>query len=410
MNSIKIQYPNKLDKIFDKLNKNGIKIILVGGYVRDSLLEIESKDIDIELFNLKSFLLLEEILNEFGDINSVGKSFGVCKLRYKEFDLDFSLPRTDSKHSKGHKGFHIDIDTTLDFKKAASRRDFTINSMGYDIREEKLLDPFNGLQDLKSSLIKAVDLKKFGEDPLRVLRAIQFASRFKFKIDETLFIECKNMIQNNILEELPKERIFTELQKLLLKSTQPSRGLELAKKLNISQYFGEYLNLVMLDYYALHKSGEEKVDIVIFLSLLYSKTTLYQLHTITDKIKLTDTIRTLLEVENTFILNSLSDYELYKLATKVNIKLFLLYLDAKYLGEKKREIQKIRERARELNILVTKAPAIIQGRDIIALGLHPSKAFKKILSEAYTAQIKGLFKTEKEAYQWLKRYVQELNI
>ena len=102
-----LDYPNKLNIIFDKLLINSIKPIIVGGFVRDFLLKIDSKDIDIELYGISSFEKLEHILEEFGDVNSVGRSFGVCKLKVDDLDIDFSFPRIDSKIDKGHKGFDV---------------------------------------------------------------------------------------------------------------------------------------------------------------------------------------------------------------------------------------------------------------------------------------------------------------
>jgi len=398
-----IDYPNKLDIIFDKLNKYNVKIVLVGGYIRDSLLQIDSKDIDIELFNIKSFILLEEILKEFGDVNSVGKSFGVCKLRYGELDLDFSLPRTDSKHSEGHKGFEVTTNSKLDFKSAASRRDFSMNAMGYDVIKRELLDPFNGFDDLNNSLIKAVDLKKFGEDPLRVLRAIQFSARFEFRLDEPLFKECKQMISNDILKELPHERIFTELQKLLLKSNKPSIGLKLAKDLGISEYFGEYLSFDEIDYFTSHKTGDDKKDILIFLALLYTKNSFYQISNITSEVKLIRNVEIFLETKDAFPLETYSDYDLYRLATIVDVELFSSYLNARYLGDKIAQITTLKSKAQKLGILNTQIPALIQGRDIIALGKSQSREFKIILDEAYTAQMKGEFTSPKTAEVWLKK-------
>ena len=132
-----IDYPNELNIIFDKLNNYSIKPIIIGGYVRDFLLNKSSKDIDIELYGIASYEKLEKLLQEFGSVNSVGKSFGVCKLQFDDLDLDFSLPRIDSKINKGHKGFEIQTDETLDFITATSRRDFTINAIGYDVIEKK---------------------------------------------------------------------------------------------------------------------------------------------------------------------------------------------------------------------------------------------------------------------------------
>jgi len=406
-NKIILDYPNKLNIIFDKLDKYDIKIILIGGYVRDFLLNIRSKDIDIELFNIKSFALLEEILKEFGDVNSVGKSFGVCKLKYCGVEVDFSLPRTDSKHTKGHKGFEVSVDSTLDFKTAASRRDFTINAMGYDVKKEEFLDPFNGFNDLKNSLIKAVDLNKFGEDPLRVLRAVQFASRFNFTLEKALFTECKKMIKEEVLKELPKERIFTELQKLLLKSSQPSLGLKLAKELGVVNYFGEYETLAQLDYFAMNKTANDKTDILIFLTLLYEEKSFNQLHNITNEVKLIQNIALFLELKNSFSVDSFSDYTLYLLATKVNIEIFFFYLNALYLGKKEQNILKMRTRAEELDIVTEKLTPFIQGRDLIGLGLKASKEFKNILDETYAMQMKGVFHTKEEAIKYLKNYLRD---
>ncbi len=98
-----INYPSKLNIIFDKLKNYGIKPVIVGGFVRDSLLKIESKDIDIEVYKVSSFAQLEDILKEFGNVNVVGKSFGVCKLKFEDYDLDFSFPRIDNKVKSGHR-------------------------------------------------------------------------------------------------------------------------------------------------------------------------------------------------------------------------------------------------------------------------------------------------------------------
>ncbi|MCD6173918.1 MAG: CCA tRNA nucleotidyltransferase, partial [Sulfurimonas sp.] len=221
-NEINFEYPNYLQIIFDKLNENKIKPIIVGGYIRDYLLNISSKDIDIELYGINSFEQLEKILEEFGEVNSVGKSFGVCKLSLKNQEIDFSLPRIDNKISSGHRGFDIIINQNLDFKTASSRRDFTINAIGYDVISKKILDPFNGLSDLKNKTLKAVNIEKFIQDPLRVFRAVGFYSRFKLNIDKKLFKICKKMCDDNVLDELPQERIFNEIKKIILKSPKPS--------------------------------------------------------------------------------------------------------------------------------------------------------------------------------------------
>ena len=412
-----IDYPNKLDKIFDKLLISSIKPIIVGGYVRDSLLKIESKDIDIELYGISSFKKLEEILEEFGEVNSVGKSFGVCKLKFDDLDLDFSFPRIDSKIDRGHKGFEVTINPSLDFKTATSRRDFTINAIGYDIESKKILDPYKGREDLKNKVLKAVDIQKFTDDPLRVLRAIQFSARFNLSIDNELFITCKDMIKNSLLDELPKERIFLEIQKLLLKSPAPSLGIILLKKLGSLKLFIELLNLqetdfnqtlMAVDKMSTLKTTDETTNTVLMLALLSYKLSISSrekfLSQLTNSKSLIAKILILLNHLNSINFNKFIDYNIYILATQVNIEEFILFHKAISNSEKKlQSLDKLQERAKELGILNTKAEAILQGKDIIKLGLKPSKEFSKILDRAYRAQISGKFTTKKDGSIWLKK-------
>ncbi len=407
-----MNYPSQLQPIFNTLLEQNIKPIIVGGFVRDSLLEIESKDIDIELYNLASLDSLEKILAEFGDVNSVGKSFGVCKLTLKDLDIDFSLPRRDSKISKGHAGFKITTDSSLDFPTATSRRDFTMNAIGYDVSTHKLLDPFNGIDATKSKLISAVDLSKFDEDPLRVLRAIQFASRFEFHLDDALFEKCKTMLQNSVLEELPKERIFEEIKKLLLKSKKPSIGFKLLQELGGFTYFKELaslsdeafaLTLKRLDYLASLDTKGKRLALMLSLLTqplqLQERTTFLQRFTNKKELLQEVLLFTTIRVD----VNNFSDYDIYLLATQVTIKTFLYYLEALSLGSDQKQVEKIKQRAIELNVLEKKAPALLLGRDLISLGLKPSEKFSTILHDAYLAQINALFHTKDEAIEWVKK-------
>ncbi len=411
-----IDYPNKLNNLFDKLLNLNINPIIIGGYVRDFLLKIESKDIDIELYGISSFSKLEEILQEFGDVNSVGKSFGVCKLKVDDLDLDFSFPRIDSKIEKGHRGFEVKIDSLLDFKTATSRRDFTINAIGYDIKTKEILDPFNGIKDLKNKILRAVDIDKFQDDPLRILRAVQFSSRFNLSIDDELFLTCENMIQNSLLEELPRERIFIEIKKLLLKSSNPSHGIVLLKKLGAFSFFTEFskLNtkefeetLIALDKMSSLKTKDDATNTILMLTTLSYKLPLELcgkfLTQLTNNKNIHNRVLTLVEYQNFIEFNTFKDYDIYQLATKTIISEFILF--SKAIAEPQieiKDINRLKIRAEELNILNTKAQPILQGKDILNLGLKPSKEFSKVLERAYKAQISGVFKTKGEACLWLK--------
>ena len=412
-----INYPQKLDPIFHKLDKICAIPVIVGGFVRDSILKIASKDIDIEIYGLESFESLESILNEFGSVNSVGKSFGVCKLTIGDLDLDFSLPREDSKISIGHKGFNIRIDSTLDFKTASSRRDFTINAIGYDVIRKTILDPFNGIEDLNNNILRVVDEIKFQEDPLRILRAVQFSARFNLKIDLQLLLLSQQMCKDRMLKELAKERIFDEIKKLLLKAEKPSIGLKLLKKIGALVEFPHLPNLNTTDWNDILTTTDRmkaiipvKNQIVLMLS-----TICYKL----DEIQIQEFIRYLTNEKNilkqvlvltkNINLYNHTDYQLYKLATILKIEELILLNKAIYqegsLNYKK--ILSIEKRAKELKIINSPYKAIIEGKDILKFGIKPSKIYSKILNDAYEAQINSIFKTRKEGLTWLKNYIEK---
>ncbi|WP_457749698.1 CCA tRNA nucleotidyltransferase [Sulfurimonas sp.] len=407
-----IKYPKSLDTIFHKLYKNNITPVIVGGYIRDNFLHVSTNDIDIELYGVASLDTIEKILKEFGNVNSVGKSFGVCKLSYKGLDLDFSLPRKDNKIASGHQGFNISLIANLDFKTAASRRDFTINAIGYDVKNKKILDPFDGRKDLHNKILKAVDNKKFGEDPLRVLRAVVFASRFDLVLDKSLELTCKKMIQNRLLDELPKERIFQEIKKLLLKSDKPSSGFYLLKKLGGFSFFQEFDTLSNTAYKeildALQKLKNfhitnEKEFVTLALALLTSKFSQTQTQTflkrITNEKTVIEKVFTLHQLE--FNLNNFSNYDIYQLATKIDIELYCYYLHVTDTQQEK--IDSLYKQAKKLGVLHKALVPLIGGKDLIELGLEPSQEFSNILSNAYEAQMQDTFKDKQAAITWLKK-------
>ena len=271
---------NKIAKAIAGSKGHGI---LVGGAVRDHFMDRRiSKDLDVEVFGL-SMQELESVLQEFGNIHAAGKSFGVLKLKTPTAEYDFSLPRREQKTGKGHRGFKIISDPAMSFKEAASRRDFTVNSMGYDLLENTLLDPFEGIADIKHKKLRHVG-PAFAEDPLRVFRAMQFSARLEFKISAQTAKFCRKLD----LSELPRERIFEEFRKLLLKSKRPSIGLKAAKQLGVLNYFPELKALIgvpqdpkwhpegdvwthtlmVLDEAARLRTGIEKKDMVLMFGAL----------------------------------------------------------------------------------------------------------------------------------------------
>jgi tRNA nucleotidyltransferase (CCA-adding enzyme) len=207
---------------------HGGRALIVGGWVRDRLREQPTSDIDMEVFGIPQDRL-RELLAPFGRVEAVGQSFAVYKVATPQGTIDIALPRRDSKVGRGHKGFDVAGDPAMSFEEAARRRDFTINAISWDPLTDEYIDPFAGRADLARRLLKAVDESTFGDDSLRVLRAIQFASRFEYALDDRTATLCRRLP----LDDLPAERIWGEIEKLLLLARRPSIGFALALDLGI---------------------------------------------------------------------------------------------------------------------------------------------------------------------------------
>lgn len=210
----------------------------VGGYVRDKILGTVSKDIDIEIHELNDDKLYE-ILKELGEPINIGNSFGIYTLRHH--NIDISLPRKEDNNGRGKKDIAQYVDPFIGTKKAAMRRDLTINALMENILTGEIVDHFNGVGDIKNGIIRHVDTTTFSEDPLRVLRVAQFSARFNFSIAEETIQVSKRLNLNNI----PKERIFIELEKALLKARHPSLFFETLRDMEqLDEYFPEVKNLI----------------------------------------------------------------------------------------------------------------------------------------------------------------------
>jgi len=219
-------------ELSEAVRAEGGRALLVGGCVRDELMGKQPKDWDLEVYGVDP-ARLRELLDRFGSVNVVGEAFTVYKLGAH---LDVSLPRRERKTGRGHRAFIIEGDPAMTVQKATSRRDFTINAILKDPLTNEIFDPFDGRVDLNKKILRAVSPETFSEDSLRVLRAAQFAARFKFDI-EPQTIELSRSID---LSDLPAERIWGELEKLLLRARCPSIGLDWLRKLTVvDQLFPE---------------------------------------------------------------------------------------------------------------------------------------------------------------------------
>lgn len=461
---IKPNIPNILEEILTHLRKIGATPILVGGCVRDSFLNIPCKDYDIEIFGINSIETIENSLKKFGNVKLVGKSFGVLTLSVEGFDFDFALARTEKKIGLGHGDFEVSTNANLSYKEAALRRDFTINSIGYDFDKKKFLDPFNGINDLRNKTLRHINDDTFIEDPLRVYRVVQFASRFEFSINDKTKELCKKMVLNDDLKYLASERIYEEFKKLFLKSKKPSIGFTLLKELGVLKYFPELQALVncqqdkeyhpegdvwihtlmTLDEMAKIIKEENILDEYRILYLFYAELC----HDLgkpycTEEIKgritshkheslglePTKTFLTRLTKEKKFVdiilplvKNHLAPFQLYlansslkavkRLSLKVNIEDLCLVCLADCLGRDIKDKEKcpkatswLLNQAKELNIENTALKACIQGRDLIALGFKPSKEFKEILDFALDLQIDDNLEKDKILDKIIDKYI-----
>lgn len=224
----------------------GGRAYFVGGYVRDLFMGRKNKDIDIEIHGI-SEADIGKILMSLGKVMEIGKSFGIYGL--KGYNLDIALPRRERATGKGHRDFDVEVNSHLGTLNAAMRRDFTINALMQDILTGEIIDHFGGRSDLEKGIIRHVNNKSFSEDPLRVLRAAQFAARFSFAVSEDTIKLCRNID----LTALPKERILSELSKALLKSDRPSVFFEVLRSMDkLDDYFPELKELIGIEQNPVH--------------------------------------------------------------------------------------------------------------------------------------------------------------
>lgn len=214
---------------------------VVGGAVRDWLLGLPAKDLDLEVGGA-SFGDLHRVLAPLGATDVVGRSFGVIKLRLASgVEYDISLPRRESKTGAGHRGFAVQLDPALSDAESAARRDFTVNAIAWDPVARVSIDPHGGEADLRVGRLRHTSAA-FAEDPLRVLRGMQLAGRFGFKLDAATAELCRAIAPT--FAELPVERVWHEWAKWAEKSARPSCGLAVLLETGWLGHFPELAALV----------------------------------------------------------------------------------------------------------------------------------------------------------------------
>ncbi|HLH42944.1 MAG TPA: HD domain-containing protein [Bryobacteraceae bacterium] len=461
--------PPPLEEVVRALHGSHLHVVVVGGAVRDALLGLPPKDFDIEVYGA-SYDRLAELLSGFGRVDLVGKAFGVVKLfRAGLGEVDFSIPRRESKIGLHHRDFRTAFEDAITPREAASRRDFTINAIAYDPVRDELLDYFGGEQDLKNRKLRATS-DAFREDPLRVLRGMQFACRFDLEIDEATAEMCRSIAGE--YATLARERVAEEFMKWAIKSERPGRILEYLKKTGWAVHFPEIAGLdgvpqdpewhpegdvgrhtmLVVDAGARiavreRLEGDDRA-VLLFAALShdFAKPATTALRERDGRLRWTSwdheaqggpMARAFLErigiknsivaqvqklVENHLAHSSIgkdpTPRAIRRLAMRLapaNIAQLMHLMEADHSGRPPlpaglpENAIRIREMAREQAVERMPPPALIFGRHVLPyFNNRPGKHIGEILDAAYEAQLDGAFSTEQEALKWLQDYIRRV--
>jgi tRNA nucleotidyltransferase (CCA-adding enzyme) len=426
---------------------------LVGGCVRDVLLGEPRKDFDLEVYGVAP-AALRELLEREHAVADVGRMFGVLKL--KGLPVDVALPRRETKIASGQKGFDVEADPGLDMRSAAERRDLTVNAIYEDPLTGEIADPLGGRRDLDARVLRHSS-PRFAEDPLRVLRVMQFAARLRFAVAPETVALCRTLD----LHELPRERLEEEWRKLLLQGVAPSLGLRFLKECGALRFFPEIAALDgcpqnpewhpegdvfvhtghVLDHFSRERAGDAS-DWTVGLALLchdlgkpattarddrgvirsigHSEAgeapTRSLLARLTQEADLVETVVAL-------VLHHLKPWELFKaqagdsairrLATQVNLRLLVRVARHDDAGRPPRPFDGFPPgdwligRAEALAAADAAPRPIVLGRHLIELGLAPGPRFKKLLDRCFEAQLDGAFADLAGGIEFAKRLLAE---
>lgn len=437
------------------LRAAGGRALLVGGCVRDGLLGIPAKDVDMEVYGLDADAV-ENALKPHFRLDTVGRAFGVFIL--KGLDIDIALPRRESRTGPKHTDFKVEGDPSMSPEEAAARRDFTLNAISGDPLTGDLLDPFNGVSDLRARRLRHVSAA-FSEDPLRVLRGMQFIARFDLKADPETVALCRGLSP----QHLPMERLWEEWKKLLLKGQQISGGLRFLKDCGWLTHFPELEALDgcaqdpkwhpegdvwthtghCLDAYAAHRIGDEWEDLVVGLAVLChdmgKPETTYTaddgrirsprhdilgvpvakrfLERLTRQKKIFEQVLPLVEQHMrplALYRDGAGDSAIRRLAARVKrIDRLVRVAHADKNGrpplrpDGDPEGRWLLEKTEALAIQDNAPKPILLGRHLVELNIKPGPQFGKILDRAYQEQLDGTFCDEASGRHFLRTLVQE---
>lgn len=366
----------------------GGRALLVGGAVRDMLLGRSSKDVDLEVHSLPLTNLLQ-VIGKFGHVDEVGKDFGVLKMRFRGLDLDISIPRSDRQTGSGHRSIEATADPFLGTTEAARRRDLTINAIAWDPLTGEFVDPFGGREDIQNGILRVVNPSTFGEDPLRALRAARFIGRFGFSPTQELEDICRAMN----LTSLPAERILTEVVGIL-RSPMPARAWNFAWKTGLwKQVLPPWDTACPTKLVRVDTNGLSHEDaLVLLFAGACSELNQEQTEDVFDRLKLFKwegcSVRgPVLALIQHLHLDLTEDTAIRRAAVTTSMRLLA----------RLREEVLLMERAHNLGVGVGPLPSLIQGKDLIQMGITPGPRMGEILARIRNLQLDGQIQTRAEA-------------
>lgn len=410
--SINVQ--KNVEKVLEELSLIGNPLI-VGGAVRDSLVNANNKDIDIEVHNTNIDSLIKHLKHKGYTVDEVGKQFGVLKVAKKGVvsDLDISVPRQENRTGAGHRSFEVNMDENMTVSEAAERRDFTFNAIMYDHKRQLLVDPANGRKDFENKVMRHVS-EKFAEDPLRVLRGFQFAGRFDMTMaPET--VELSRKLRSEY-KHLSVERVQEEWGKFFTKSIAPNKGLQILQQTgwdNTEPELSEALNNDQVKEALNNLPNSSKSRKVIYgaasiVSAMSDKAN--------QKNFLNKSVIGAKEQREAHILATLdknsveTTYQRKKLAKELE-KFGFTFKDygqfSEMMNDKKGvELSKLAEQE---GIAEKAESDLIMGKDILELSdKKPGKWMGELLLKARDEQYKGKINTKQEALDFAKKFLKNV--
>ncbi len=402
-------------KIAEAVRGAGGRALIVGGFARDEIMrrwgtKVVSKDIDVEVYGLAKNEL-ENLLKRFGEVKEIGKQYEVFKLRDDDLEIDVSLPRRDRQVGPKHTDIETEYDPNMSFEEAFRRRDFTINAIGLDPLTEEVIDVYGGADDINKGIIRMVDRDTFGDDPLRPLRAAQFAGRFGFQIDP----ETVKTARKVDMTGLPAGRVGEEWIKMLSLSPKPSIGLRAAHEIGVIKQLHSELDSLLGTKQALSKlSGE--LDQVAGMDLGPNDRLNLMLAVLVKDMDEPKRFLKELEISKDRMarivkLVAEKDFELPKkdqLALSVNnlaVRLFPATIEelARLIEITGGDAKNLIAAAREYGVLTAPPEHILEGRHLIEMGIAEGPKIGRIVDKVYQAQLDGEVKSFEEAKSLAKK-------